>query len=208
MTKCESWWVGLRLGVPLVRSHTCCCGQPVAANGHHGLACRRSAGRHVRHRLANDVIARAFRSAEVPADLEPQGLLRGDGKRPDGATLIPWSRGKHAVWDFICPDTLAPSHLAQTSLAVGSAAQAAEASKRLKYAGLGSGYSFYPVAIETLGAWGKDAQGLVSELGGRLAALTGDPRSLAFLRQRLGIAMQRGNAAAVRGTLPQTDCCS
>ena len=83
---------------------------------------------------------------------------------------------------------------------MGSAAQAAEASKRLKYAGLGSGYSFYTVAIETLGAWGKDAQGLVSELGGRLAALTGDPKSLAFLRQRLGIAMQRGNAAAVRGT--------
>ena len=91
---------------------------------------------------------------------------------------------------------------------VGSAAQAAEASKRLKYSGPGSGYSFYPVAIETLGAWGKDAQGLVSELGGRLAALTGDPRSLAFLRQRLGIAMQRGNAAAVRGTLPQTNCSS
>ena len=55
---------------------------------------------------------------------------------------------------------------------------------------------FYAVAIETLGAWGNDAQGLVSELGGRLAALTGDPRSLAFLRQRLGIAMQRGNVAA------------
>ena len=194
--------VGLRLGAPLVRPHTCCCGQPVAANGHHGLACRRSAGRHVRHRLANEIIARAFRSAEVPADLEPQGLLRGDGKRPDGATLIPWSRGKHAVWDFTCPDTLAPSHLAKTSLAVGSAAQAAEANKRVKYAGLGSGYTFYPVAIETLGAWGKEAQGLVSELGGRLAALTGEPRSLTFLRQRLGIAMMRGNAAAIRGTLP------
>ena len=86
-------------------------------------------------------------------------------------------------------------------MAVGSAVQAAEASKRLKYAGLGSGYSFYPVAIETLGAWGKNAQGLVSELGSRLAALPGDPRSLAFLRQHLGIAMQRGNAAAVRETL-------
>ena len=197
--------VGLRLGAPLVRPHTCCCGQPVATNGHHGLACRRSAGRHVRHRLANDVIARAFRSAEVPADLEPQGLLRGDGKRPDGATLIPWSRGKHAVWDFTCPDTLAPSHLAQTSLAAGSAAQAAEAAKRLKYAGLGTGYSFHPVAIETLGAYGKDASDLVSELGGRLTALTGDPRSLAFLRQRLSIALQRGNAAAIRGTLPHND---
>ena len=88
---------------------------------------------------------------------------------------------------------------------VGSAAQAAEASKRLKYAGLGSAYIFYPVAIETLGAWGKDAQGLVSELGKRLAGMTGDPRSLAFLRQRLGIAMQRGNAAAILGTLPQID---
>ena len=70
------------------------------------------------------------------------------------------------------------------------------------------GYSFYPVAIETLGAWGKDAQGLVAELGGRLAAVTGDPRSLAFLRQRLGIAMQRGNAAAIRGTLPHNDSLS
>ena len=103
----------------------------------------------------------------------------------------------------IGPLALSPKHLA--SLAVELAAQVAEASKRLKYAGLGSGYSFYPVAIETLGAWGKNAQGLVSELGSRLAALPGDPRSLAFLRQRHGIAMQRGNAAAIRGTLPQTD---
>ena len=61
------------------------------------------------------------------------------------------------------------------------------------------------IAIETLGAWGKDAWELVSELGGRLAALSGDPRSLAFLRQRLGIAMQRGNAAAIRGTRPLDD---
>ena len=58
-----------------------------------------------------------------------------------------------------------------------------------------------------MGAWGKEAQGLVSELGGRLATLTGDPRSLAFLRQRIGIAIhvQLGNAAAIRGTLPQHD---
>ena len=78
---------------------------------------------------------------------------------------------------------------------MGSAAETAEAGKRLKYAGLGAGFHFYSVAIETLGAWGREAQGLVSELGGRLATLTGDPRSLAFLRQRIGIAMQRGNAA-------------
>lgn len=94
------------------------------------------------------------------------------------------------MWDFACPDTLAPSHLAQTSLTAGSAAQAAEASKRLKYAGLGSGHAFYPVSIETLGAWSKEAQGLVAKLGGRLATMTGDPRSLPFLRQCLSIALQ------------------
>ena len=90
-----------------------------------------------------------------------------------------------------CPDTLDPSHLAQTSLAVGSAAETAEAGKRLKYAGLGAGFHFYPVAIETMDAWGKEAQGLVSELGGRLATLTGDPRSVEFLRQRISIVMPR-----------------
>ena len=90
-------------------------------------------------------------------------------------------------------------------MAAGSAAQSAEAGKRLKYAGLGMGYTFYQVAIETLGAWGRDAQQLVSELGGKLAALTGDTRSLVFLRQRLGIAIQRGNAAAIRGTLLSND---
>ena len=99
---------GLRLGAPIVRPHTCRCGTPVLADGIHGLSCRSSAGRHLRHSLANDVIARAFHSADTPCDLEPPGLLRGDGKRPDGATHIPWSRGRCLLWDFTCPDTLAP----------------------------------------------------------------------------------------------------
>ena len=59
---------------------------------------------------------------------------------------------RHPVWDFTCPDTQAPSHLTQTSLAMWSATQSAEeGSMLLKCASLGSGCSFYPVAIETLG---------------------------------------------------------
>ena len=84
------------------------------------------------------------------------------------------------------------------------AAEPAESSKRIKCTGLGSGFSFYPVAIETLGAWGKDMEGLVSELEGRLAALTGDPKSLTLLLLRFGIAMQRGNTTGIPGTQPQT----
>ena len=86
--------VGLRIGAPLVRPHQCVCGSEVESNGHHGLACRRSAGRHRRHALANEVIVRAIRSVEVHAELEPSRLLRGDGKRPDGANLDPWHTGR------------------------------------------------------------------------------------------------------------------
>ena len=103
--------IGLRLGVPLVRVHHCVCGTEVDQFGHHGLSCRRSAGRHRRHALANDVIVRAIRSLKIHAELEPPRLLRSDGKRPDGASLDPWRSGRYLVWDFTCPDTLVPSHL-------------------------------------------------------------------------------------------------
>jgi hypothetical protein len=199
--------VGLRLGAPLIRAHRCRCGAEVDVRGLHGLSCRRSAGRHRRHALANDVILRAVRSANVHAELEPSRLLRGDGKRPDGATLDPWSGGRYLVWDFTCPDTLASSHLSQTSNQAGSAASSAEQRKCSKYRELqASGdYIFTPIAIETLGSWGPAASSFCEDLGARLARESGDLRSASFLRQRLGIAVQRGNAASVLGTLPLPD---
>ena len=111
--------VGLRLGVPLVRPHRCVCGSEGDSSGHHGLACRRSAGRHRRHTLANDVLVRAVRAVEVHAELEPPRLLRGDGKRPDGATLDPWSGGRYLVWDFTCPDTHTSAVTLETILSGG-----------------------------------------------------------------------------------------
>ena len=91
------------------------------------------------------------RSVDVRAELEPPRLLRGDGKRPDGASLDPWHSGHYLVWDFICPDTLAPSHLRQSSLAAGSVAASAEGLKNIKYAQLVSSgdFIFAPIAVET-----------------------------------------------------------
>jgi len=80
--------VGLRLGTPLGLEHQCVCGILVNKFGRHGLACKRSAGRHVRHNLLNDIILRALQSAAVPAIREPIGLSRADMKRPDGVTLM------------------------------------------------------------------------------------------------------------------------
>jgi hypothetical protein len=154
--------------------------------------------------LVNDVIVRSIRSVDVHAELEPSRLLRSDGRRPDGATLDPWTRGQYLVWDFTCPDTLAPSHLNQSSLATGSAASAAESRKRTKYAELSSGnYAIVPIAIETLGARGPCALEFCEDLGGRIARHTSDARATAFLKQRLDMAIQRGNAATVVGTLAE-----
>jgi len=48
----------------------------------------------------NDLVARAFTSAGISSSKEPHGLVRSDGKRPDGLTLqVPWkgSRQTSAV---------------------------------------------------------------------------------------------------------------
>jgi len=60
----------------------------VQSNGHYGLSCRRSAGRQSRHHAGNAILAHTLRSACVPDMLEPPGLIRGDGKRLDGMTLV------------------------------------------------------------------------------------------------------------------------
>ena len=192
--------VSLRLGASAVHQHTCGCGAPVATNGHHGLSCRRSAGRQSRHSSVNDIIHRALHSAGVQAMREPTGLCGTSDRRPDGVTLIPWRRGKPLVWDFTCPDTLAPSHLRNTSAVAGAAALDAESIKRNKYADLDNAYEVLPVVVETLGVWGEAAWNFVEALGRRICLVTNDQRSTAFLRQRISVAVQRGNCVSVLGT--------
>ena len=65
----------------------------VEALGVHGLSCRFSKGRHSRHAALNDILKRTLESAKIPYHLEPSGLFRSDGKRPDGASIVPWKGG-------------------------------------------------------------------------------------------------------------------
>src|SRR6188508_1233248 len=105
---------GLRLGSNLCAPHTCGCGQSVDARGSHGLSCSRNAGRSLRNLLINDIVHRELIRAEVAAVREPTGLITGSALRPDGATLVPWSRGKCMAWDTTIVDTVAHSHLSST----------------------------------------------------------------------------------------------
>src|SRR6218665_3847401 len=116
--------VGLRLGTNLCEPQTFVCGQQVTAQGHHGLSCIRGFGRQARHGVINDVIYRALTKAGYPTVKEPPELVRSDGKRPDGLTLIPLRAGRSLDWDATVADTLAASYIANTSTTSGAAAEA------------------------------------------------------------------------------------
>lgn len=199
--------VGLRLGAPLCTPHQCICGAAVDGHGTHGLSCRKSAGRIARHTAVNGIIKAALTAAEVPCRLEPRGLARDDGKRPDGVTTMPWKDGRCLLWDVTCPDTLAASYLDKAVTGPGVIATDAETKKRQKYSSINTSiYIFQPIAIETLGAFGNNAIEFICELGQRLQIVSKDTRAKMFLLQRLSVAVQRGNAACVLGTLADNDC--
>jgi hypothetical protein len=192
----------LRLGGDICQPHICPCGSAVAGSGHHGLSCKRSAGRLSRHAAVNDLIQRALRSAEIPSIKEPTGCSRTDGKKPDGLTLIPWKHGKALIWDFTSSCTFAPSYVRGCASSPGHAALLAEARKHGVYQDLESRFLFVPVAVETSGVWGREGLELMKTIGQRISAVTGERRASGYLLQRISIAIQRGNAACILGTLP------
>ena len=193
--------VGLRLGTTLCRPHDCFhCGAEVNHLGTHGLSCVRSEGLHNRHAALNDIVHRALTAAHIPSRLEPSGIFRSDGKRPDGITLVPWKSGRLLVWDATCPDTFAPSYLPTAASGVGEVAAAAEERKKRKYSHLDQCHLFVPVAIETSGVFGPETMEFLRELGRRLQPVSADHNSFIYLIQRLSVAVQRGNAASVLGS--------
>ena len=98
-------------------------------------------------------------------------------------------------------DTLAKSYIGGTSTRAGHAAAVKEAAKSSKYRTLSSNYHFVPFAVETLGVFGVQAKKLVHDIGQLIQRVTDDRRSTSFLFQRLSIAIQRGNASSILGSV-------
>ena len=193
--------VGLRLGTSLCEPNQCPCGKQVDARGTHGLSCKRGAGRSIRHHQLNDVIHRALTRASTPFVLEPPGLSRTDGKRPDGLTLVQWQRGKSFTWDVSVTDTVADSYLHLTSTKAVGAAENAATRKEDKYVDLQQTYTFNPLAFETLGPINVKGVEFLQELGRRFVAISDDNCQTSFLFQRISITLQRFNAITFADTL-------
>ena len=135
----------------------CRYGSQVDTCGLHAFVCKMATSRITRRHALNDSISRAFSSDKNPVTKEPSGLFRGDGKRPDGLTLIPWQRGLSLTWDVTVATTLADSDISASASSAGAAAEMAASGKQAKSAALSGSHMFQPIAI-----WAQSANRLRS----------------------------------------------
>ena len=121
------------------------------------------------------------------------GLVRSDGKRPDGCTLIPWCSGKSLTWDVTAAFTVADSYVQASSRELGAVAELS-ATRKQPYSMLTGTHIFQPLAFEFHSPLNASAISFIKDLGHRISQWSGDDRETQFLFQRLSVIIQRYNA--------------
>ena len=53
-----------------------------------------------------------------------------------------------------------------------------------------------------MGSWGPEARKIIGEIGKKLISNTNETRAAAFLKQKISLEIQRGNAVSVLDTAP------
>ena len=195
--------ISYRLGLEFVGDSSCVCGMKIDARGLHALACQKLSGPKIaRHDDICDVLARSIRQGGIPCRLEPQGLSVVDRTRPDGETLRPWRNGLPLSFDVTVPDSFCVSHRPEARKGPGFVVSKAEALKLRKYAHLAASHVFIPFVIDSAGVWGRAADNLVKEIARLIKANCAENRALEFLRQRISLAVARGNARLLSAAFP------
>ena len=111
--------------------------------------------------------------------------------------------GEHGTREYGIGENLRqlpPNNLNHSVHHSGSTPEAAAELKMKKYSTLATSHHFVPFAIETLGPICKTASDLISEISLRSSERSGEPRESAFLFQKLSIAVQRINCAALNNS--------
>ena len=86
-----------------------------------------------RHAVINDIIYRCLVSAKIPSRLEPSGLSRSHGRRPDGMSIVPWTSGNLLVGYATCTDTYTPFNVVVAGTGTGVLAEKSEQHKIFNY---------------------------------------------------------------------------
>ena len=197
-----------RLGLPVYDSEGPCpaCLRFSDALGDHALCCGTGGERISRHNNLRDALFDTAVAAGLAPVKEGRFLIPGADRRPADVFLPSWAGGQDAALDVTVVNCLQDATVAGAAATPGFAlnfaydrkmAAAAEECRQ-------QGIVFLPLAAESLGGWHQTAEREVKKLGSALARHTGqlEGEAISHLWGRLGILLQRGNAAILGNRVP------
>ena len=165
------WWLGKE--TPYGSNCALCPDSALDPLGHHAATCKRGGDAVLRHNKLRDILVESFHRAHIHVQVEAGSGLSHDRSHswPAGILVFDWNHGKPAALDLTVVSLLNANILNEAGMTAGVAAQAAEARKHTandqKCTELG--WSCVPLAVESYGAWGKEAQECFALLASRLA---------------------------------------
>ena len=195
------WWLGMDV------SFDSCC--PYCPNhrldplGHHALTCKHGGDVVLRHNSLRDVFVEFCHRACLGGQVEVGSGLGLDRlhSRPADVLVNNWHLGKPAAFDLTITSPLNPTTLTEAGVRCGSSALVAEARKHNANDSKCAerGWVCLPLAVESYGCWGMEAQQSFLRLAARLAIQMGCNKSQAttILYQRLSLSLVRANARAL-----------
>eukprot|EP00731_Ephydatia_muelleri_P011692 Em0006g586a len=171
--------------------------------GHHALTCKHEGDVVLCHNSLRDVFVEFCHRACLGGQVEV-GSGQGHDRlnsRPADVLVKNWHLGKPAAFDLTITSPLNPTTLTEAGVKCGSSAQVAEVRKHAANDGKCKelGWVCIPLAVESYGCWGMEAQESFKRLAARLAIQMGCSRSQATttLYQRLSLSLVRANARAL-----------
>ena len=157
------------------------------------------------HNHLRDIFANFCRRAHLSVRVEVgYGLARDHvNSRPADVLVQGWDRGKPGAFDVTVASPLTPVTLNNASTSVGAAAYAAELRKHVANDTRCQelGWTCIPLAVETYGNWGMEAQSVFSHLASLLAIgqAIPKPKMLGDIYGHLNMSLVRSVARAIMG---------
>ncbi|KAL5479267.1 hypothetical protein EMCRGX_G022766 [Ephydatia muelleri] len=195
------WWLGLKTS----DASPCpfCPDLVLDPLGHHATSCRHGGDVVIRHNHLRDIVADFCRQAHLSVRVEAGYGLSSDhsNTRPADVLVQGWDRGSPAALDITVTSPLTPATLRDASSTAGAAAYAAECRKHTandaKCQELG--WACIPLAVETFGNWGMEAQGVFPRLASALGMHQGTSKSWALhtIYSRLNMSLVRSVARSI-----------
>ena len=201
--------VKYRLGMSVFPREGRCMACPVMSDvmGDHAISCGWGGERITRHNALRDVLFSTCQQAALAPVREDRALLPGTEARPADILLPHWTGGRDTALDITVVNPLQLAFINQSATNPGHALRKAYERKMNKHGEpcREAGMSFFPLPVDTLGAWSESMLEQVKRMGSALARNRGEDESevIRHLSQRVAVVLAKLNASMLLNRAPQ-----